>query len=130
MQDPDITPGIGSPPNPAGRRYALARWCRPERRRAGRLPAGTLLWCYFEWADVFRLVQRVVDISLRGAGLLLPVPLRPGQRLRLLLGRRGGPLSVTVAWRVAHCREAGENFVAGGPFEEPLSPAAYRQLLG
>jgi hypothetical protein len=130
MHDLDITPGIGPPPNPAGPRYALARWRRRERRGAGRLPVATLLSCFFQWGDGFRVAPRVVDISPRGVGLLLPVQLALGERLRLLLGKRGGPLSAAVIWRVAHCGPAGENFLAGGPFEEPLSPAAYRLLLG
>jgi hypothetical protein len=103
---------------------------RPERRRAGRLPATDLVTCHFEWGGRFTLALRVVDISLRGVALLLPVPLQHGERLRLLLAKRGGLFSVAVVWRAAHCRRAGENFIVGGPFDEALSPDAYRQLLG
>jgi hypothetical protein len=35
-----------------------------------------------------------------------------------------------VGWRATHCRRAGENFIVGGPFDEPLSLAAYCRLLG
>jgi hypothetical protein len=94
------------------------------------LPAAALLRCYFEWGDLFRVAQRVVDISPRGAGLLLPVPVRPGVQLRLLLGRRGSPLSVAVVWRVTHGGPAGDSFLAGGPFGQPLLLDVYRQLLG
>jgi hypothetical protein len=58
------------------------------------------------------------------------VALRHGERLRLLLARRAGLFSTAVRWRVAHCHRAGENYIVGGPLEEPLSPEAYRHLLG
>jgi hypothetical protein len=103
---------------------------RPERRRVGCLPATDLVTCHFEWGGRFALALQVVDISLRGVALLLPVALRHGERPLLLLARRAGLFSAAVVWRVAHCRRAGENFIVGGPFEVPLSPGAYRQLLG
>jgi hypothetical protein len=94
------------------------------------LSAAALLNCYFECGHQLRLVQRVVDISPRGVGLLLPVPVRPDERLRLLPGKGSGPLFAAVLWRVAHGRAAGENLLIRGPFEEPLSAAAYRRLVG
>jgi hypothetical protein len=113
-----------------------ARRARPrppllrECRRAGRRPAADLVSCHIEWGGRFILAPGVINLSLRGVALRLAVPLRHGERLRLLLARRAGVFTAAVQWRVARCQPAGEEFVVGGPFEEPLSPDAYRQLLG
>jgi hypothetical protein len=133
MKDLDVTPGATPDDltSVAEARLAFANSrLRRERRRAGRLAAARLLVCHFEWGGQFAPALRVIDISPRGIGLLLPVPMLRGERLRVLLGRRDGPLSATAEWRVAHTRAAGGSFLVGGPFAEPLSPAAYRLLLG
>jgi hypothetical protein len=133
VKDLDVTPGPtpGDLTSVAEARLAFVNSrLRRERRRAGRLAAARLLACHFESDGQFAPALRVIDVSPRGIGLLLPVPLLRGERLRLLLGRRDSPLSTTAEWRVAHTHAAGGNFVVGGPFAEPLSPAAYRLLLG
>jgi hypothetical protein len=120
MQSPNNEPGPPTSPPPL----------RRERRQTVRLPATDLVTCHIESGGRFTSALGVIDISPRGVALLVRVPLRQGERLRLLLANRAGLFSAAVTWRVAHCRRAGENFIVGGPFEGPLSPDVYRRLLG
>jgi hypothetical protein len=73
----------------------------------------------------------VVNLSRRGAGLLLPVPVPSGETLLVSLSSRLGLHVHRTALRVARCLQAPQlGFVIGGAFAEPLSVEHWQVLLG
>jgi hypothetical protein len=72
---------------------------------------------------------RLLDISERGAGLLLECPVRPGETLQLTLTNLDLPGSHPASLRVTRCTAARDGFVAGGAFAEPLPPDAWDSVL-
>ncbi len=72
----------------------------------------------------------LVNLSARGACLVLRGPAEAGALLRLHLSNLQYLHAQTVTLRVANCK-AGANglWIVGGPFVEPLSPQALGALL-
>jgi hypothetical protein len=72
----------------------------------------------------------VAELAPEGAALLLGVPARPGEQLRLALVNPFRNFGEVAVLRVTSCAPAPEGFLARGNFDRPLDPVAWRLLLG
>ena len=99
------------------------------RRLVKRYPAKSLL-VQLLVADPTLAAARPLDLSVQGAGLILPRWFAPGAVLGLRLYNRRLLFCWTGELRLSHSRPMCAGLCrAGGPFLEPIPPSALRRLL-
>jgi hypothetical protein len=102
-----------------------------DRRSRPRYRIGAVVSCNVLRGGEPVACLRVLNLSRRGAGLLLPIPVAAGETLLVSLSTRLGLHVHRTALRVARCVEALQlGFVVGGAFAEPLSLEYWQVLLG
>jgi hypothetical protein len=122
---------IRRPVHPATLRLVLihALYEGPERRRDARVGVGLPVRYRTGWLPRRGLLQ---ELSLRGAGLLLPRRLQPGRPVTVSIPGESGPLD--LAGEVVRCRPEREfpgSWLVGVAFERApgAASAGLRQLL-
>jgi hypothetical protein len=86
-----------------------------ERRRQFRLPAEQTVQLTVLGMTDISVIGKVVDVSSRGVGLLVPCTIEPGSKIQVGLG------DSALFGEVRYCQAEGQEFALGVQLEKPIN---------